>query len=155
MKKFLFLALVAISLASSPVSSKSLICANPSEKQALNTRVVVSSLMVAALTCGQRDNYGSVVKKFQSQITESGSKLKDFFSRVYKGKSQFEMDHFVTKLANQESKRGVGSGFASYCHDSFELFNEVLGLTPAQFSELTASDRFSAAHGIEGCQKSL
>lgn len=130
------------------------VCASPRENAALQTRVLQSELMVAALTCGQRDKYNSFVRRFSGELTDQGSRLKSYFSRAHGGRGTSEMNSLVTNLANEASQRAMGYR-GNFCGDFGVLFDSVLNVSPPQLTDFAASRPFANSHGVESCQASV
>ena len=128
------------------------VCAAPGENSALQTRVLQSELMVAALSCNQRDNYNTFVRRFGGELTDLGANLKRYFSRAHGGKGGAPaMNSLVTNLANEASQRAMGYR-GDYCNDSASLFTAVLAVPPRELSSFAASRPFANSHGIASCQ---
>jgi hypothetical protein len=126
-------------------------CALADEATALNTRVLQSELMVAALTCGENARYGAFVKKFEPILVANGNALRHYFKRAYGGAGETRMNRMVTQLANAASMRSMGQGKAVYCASRASLFSEVLALgahdLPAYVSRLS----YAGDHGVRPC----
>jgi hypothetical protein len=135
------------SLAATPVHS----CATIAEKNALDTRVLQTELMVAALSCNEKAQYGEFVKKFQPQLQQQSSALKSYFSRVYKSKGDYQLNRFVTQMANAVAQRHAHTKPSVFCSGAKSLFTETLQQDSDSIVKLTSQERFSLQHGISQC----
>ncbi|MEO5375834.1 MAG: hypothetical protein H7840_16500 [Alphaproteobacteria bacterium] len=125
------------------------LCAQPAEQPALNARVVQTQLMVAALTCEQRDRYNAFVQKFSPQLAESGQTMKAVFKRQYGRSAENQMNQFVTRLANDASARSRTT--PGFCGDTLVLFDALDKIEPVRLTEVATAQSFAATHGIGVC----
>lgn len=130
-------------------------CANNSEKEALDIRVLQTELMVAALACGERTRYNDFVTRYQPQLKQGGKDLRIYFSRIYKKMGEQKLNNFVTKLANETSKNSRKTSVTVFCRAANHIFVDALAATtPRSLTEIVSSDtRFSRQHGIKTCAK--
>lgn len=126
-------------------------CASPSEKAALDVRVLQSELMVAALTCGENARYNAFVEKFHPQLVGFGQALKSYFARAFGTSGEYQMDHFVTRLANDATTRRTQFSMPQYCSNSVNLFNAVLGVDSGALGDYVTQTAFAGGSGIESC----
>lgn len=126
-------------------------CATPAEKAAVDTRVLQSELMVAALTCGQSDRYNAFVQKFEGELVRFGKTLRSYFARAYGKGGEHAMNRFVTRLANDATVRRTQYSMPQYCSASVNLFNSVLAVDTASLRDFAGQTPFVASSGIEGC----
>ncbi len=126
-------------------------CASPVEKAALDARVLQSELMVAALTCGENARYNAFVDKFQPELVGLGQALRSYFSRAFGKSGEYQMDQFVTKLANDATIRRTQFTMPQYCADAVNLFNSVLSVERAALREYVSQIPFAGESGIESC----
>ena len=130
------------------------VCASPGENSALQTRVLQTELMVAALSCNQREKYNAFVRKFSSELTGLGGNLKSYFSRAHGGRGAPEMNSLVTNLANEASQRAMGYQ-GNYCDDTASLFESVLAVQPRELTIFAAGRPHANSHGIASCQAAV
>ncbi|MGH8581069.1 MAG: hypothetical protein ACREVK_13465 [Gammaproteobacteria bacterium] len=100
-------------------------CAQPHEHTALNTRVLQTELMVAALSCGNRPLYNAFVRKFRDDLVKQGHSLRLFFARHYAGRGEKDLNIFITRLANETSQRS-NADRAAFCSHASSLFHQLL-----------------------------
>ena len=75
-------------------------CVRASDLGAVQSRLVQTEMMVAALTCKRKDEYNHFVRKFQRELVARGEGLKTLFKRLHGGKSETRLNGFVTRLAD-------------------------------------------------------
>jgi len=98
---------------------------NPIERSAVRARVVQSEMMVAALSCGLRNQYNAVVIEFQTELVSHGQVLRSMFARTHGAGGQIALDRFITKLANDASIRS-NRARSAYCESAKRTFADVL-----------------------------
>ncbi len=125
-------------------------CASPSEKAALDVRVLQSELMVAALTCGENARYNAFAQKYEPQLVALGESLRGYFARAYGKSGEYHMDQFVTRLANDATVRRTQFSMPQYCSNAVNLFNSVLA-AQTELSEYINQTPFVGGSGIESC----
>lgn len=152
-RKFFFSTFISVSLLSSypAAAATPKFCATSIEKEALDLRVLQTELMVAALSCNEKANYGQFVKKFQPQLQQQANSLKSYFSKNYKRNSSTELNRFVTQLANGAAQRNAHTKPSEFCALSHLLFLETLEQNSTSLTRLTAEERFTSRHGIANC----
>lgn len=127
------------------------VCANTKERMALDTRVLQTELMVAALSCGQRDEYNAFVNTYSDELKQQGAALQQYFNRVYGGKqASTTLNAFVTKLANDSSWHSQQIKYG-YCYFTWELFNEASATPPHNLRKLTEKAWIPERHGVRAC----
>ena len=115
-------------------------CVRPTEQMAFNIIGLKSSLMVAALSCSQRDQYDTFMTTFQPHILAEQHVMDGYFRRTGGHYGQAREDDYVTLLANSQSETGIAEG-AVTCQNDMAMFKQVLALTtPA------ALDQFASAN---------
>lgn len=129
-------------------------CARIQDVVALNMRVLQTELMVAALSCGEKERYNDFVVQHQSELVRGGKNLRGFFTRVHKGKSQKALNNFVTLLANEASERSLYVGRGKYCADTAALFDQVRAVQQKGLNSFVQDIRFFQ-HGYEPCDKDM
>lgn len=126
------------------------VCVQPHENAALNTRVLQTELMVAALACGNRPLYNAFVSKFRGELIKQGRSLRSFFQRPRGGGGQENLDSFITRLANEASRRS-NAGRAGFCTQASLLFRQLLGNKRLNLGTLVDSPTFTMRHSILSC----
>lgn len=148
---FVFLSATALisdkAVAMAPVS----MCATSVERHALDARVLQTELMVAALSCNEKKQYGQFVHKFQPQLQSQGAVLQSYFSRIYREGGTYQLNRFVTRLANSVSHRNAQTKPSVFCEAAKHLFTEALEQNETSLLQVSAQDRFSSQHGIANC----
>lgn len=143
-------AVLASALCATPAAAE--MCARDSDMPALQTRVLQTDLMVAALTCDERARYNAFVGKHRAELVVRGHELKGFFNRTFGPRAQATLDSFVTRLANEASLSTVAARTV-YCTDAGATFATVLKDTPrGQLGVMAAHYPRAAAHGIRACR---
>ena len=134
------------------MAAKAEVCSYPHEQTALNSRVLQTELIVAALACGDQARYNQFVTRFQGELVPLGHNLIDFFKRNYGAKGQAKLDSFVTSLANQSAMQSATSGQA-FCDAMSDKLWAALELPPADYGQLLASRKLAAGHGVQPCDQ--
>lgn len=145
-------AVMALMVASG-TASQAAVCATAPEEAALEMRVLQSELMVAALTCSQRDSYNAFAKRFKADLGQHGKALRGFFKRHYGASGKKRLDRFVTRIANESSQRSMRNSGA-YCADADALYRTVLNLEGRQLAVFASEQGFAASHGVNSCTAS-
>lgn len=142
-------AVLAGVLCATPAAAE--MCARDGDMPALQTRVLQTDLMVAALTCDERARYNAFVGKHRAELVVRGHELKGLFNRAYGPRALANLDSFVTRLANEASLNTVAAR-TSYCTDAVATFTAVLKETPrGALGAMAAGYARAAAHGIRAC----
>ena len=126
-------------------------CALENEKLALDTRAMQSRLMVAALSCGERQKYNSFIKQFQSELINGGKDLKKYFIRNYNADAEKQMNKFITSLANEASKNSLNNNPENFCAGESKLFDQINVSSRYNVLKLASSQEFSDMHKISSC----
>ena len=116
----LFLAIIFIA-----TSALAYPCAKPEEMDAIRVRALQTELMMAGLSCNGKKHYNRFVKQNRSELKHYAKSLRGYFERNFSGNAETEMDAFITKLANDSSKRSLKNGAKSFCSDANTLFKTV------------------------------
>ena len=87
-------ALASLAVAASPAAALEKLRAN--ERQAVQVRVLQSDMMVAALACDLKQQYGDAVRRFQPEFVTNAGHLRGYFNRAYGKRGEAELDRFVT-----------------------------------------------------------
>lgn len=144
------LVLTAIAASLMPMSAHAA-CATDAEANALNLRALKSSLMVAALSCGQQAEYNAFINKNQMLFAADGSEVKGYFSRTYGGNAEYQMNRFVTRMANEASNHSMGQESMAYCSAMKDAFRQANGLDRAGVKKLASGAQYASLHGIKSC----
>jgi menaquinone-dependent protoporphyrinogen IX oxidase len=126
-------------------------CANMSEENAFNLRALKSTLMVAALSCGQQSDYNRFVKKYQTTLSSGGKAIKKYFHRIYGKNAESHLNKFITNLANQASKGSINGDDITYCDQTKDVFKKLLRLGTEGVSKF-AQKEYTSLHGIRACR---
>lgn len=116
----LFLSVIFIS-----TSATAYPCAKSEEMDAIRVRALQTELMMAGLSCNAKNHYNGFVKNNRSELKHYAKSLRSYFERNFSNNAQSEMDEFITKLANDSSKRSLRSGAKSFCSNANTLFTTV------------------------------
>lgn len=115
-------------------------CVRPTEQTAFNVIGLKSSLMVAALSCSQRDQYDTFMTTFQPHILAEQHVMDSYFRRIGGHYGQAREDDYVTLLANSQSETGIAQG-AVTCQNDLAMFKQVLALTtPAELDQFATAN---------------
>lgn len=125
-------------------------CAKTSEAAALRTRMLQTELMVAALSCNQKDEYNAFVVQYRPELKQNGTTLQSYFRRSYGRRGTDELNRFTTKLANEASKRSLGD-VRSFCADAAQTFSALKSLPTVRFATFVAERPTADSHGMEVC----
>lgn len=127
-------------------------CAQPTEHQALDLRVLQTELMVGALTCGLRDSYNSFVNGYHTELSHGGKVMKTYFDRTYGKDGGRQMNRFVTSLANETSTRSLNMPQDEYCAQTAKLYALVMKQKPGHMANFVSDTPISGQHGIRACE---
>lgn len=125
-------------------------CASESDLAALNARVLQTELMVAALSCDERERYNNFITFYRSVLTERIQALQGMFKRAYGGEGTDRLNSFVTRMANNSSQKVNDKG-TSYCTEAGELFKEALANKPSDLNLLASKPWIEDRHGYRPC----
>ncbi len=126
------------------------VCAKPQELAALEARVLQTELMVGALTCGQNERYNAFVKTYKTDLVKYGRTIRSLFKRAYGGGAKRKLNKFVTKLANDSSRRS-NSARQGYCIIAVQLFDEAAVTPRKSMIELVDKPWIRSKHGFRPC----
>ena len=141
-------ALAAVVLLSSS-GALAAVCIRPSEAPALETRMIQTELMVAALTCDQRTGYNNFITKFKGDLIARGKSLRSLFQRLYGNVAESKLNTFVTRIANETSLRSIQTD--GYCQSTAELFADLRAVSPGGLAAFAAAQPSSDKHGLPVC----
>jgi hypothetical protein len=129
---------------------KAPLCASDRDLAALNARVLQTELMVAALSCGERERYNAFVTTYQQVLADRGQALQALFKRTRGARANTGLNAFITKLANDASQQ-VRSKGDDYCVFAGELFDETMATSPRDLNTLTNKPWIVSRHGFRPC----
>ena len=126
-------------------------CAKNDEFLALNNRVLLTELTVAALSCDDRAHYSEFVTQYKPQLIEQAKIMRRYFGRQYKKEADYKLDHLVTRIANH---------FADHNHDkkvglcvkARDLYQQALVHPTPKLSVLSNKEAFWEVHGVTRCR---
>lgn len=125
-------------------------CTSERDIAALNTRVLQTELMVAALTCDERVRYNTFATTYQSILVQRSQTLQEMFRRNYGGQGMDRLNSFITKIANDSSKESREKG-DEYCTFAAELFDETLATSPSEINRIANKPWIASRHGFRPC----
>ncbi|MBK1663403.1 hypothetical protein CKO38_02575 [Rhodospirillum rubrum] len=99
-------------------------CPPAKDTAALQVRTLQSHLMVAGLSCGQSAQYNQFVSQFESELVTQGKSLTSYFNRQYGGAARKELNAYVTRMANEASRRSMTNRKA-FCQESQGVFQTL------------------------------
>jgi hypothetical protein len=129
------LSIIAVGLALGGTAHAASSCADPRERNSITVRTLQTQFMVAALSCGAREEYNAFVTHYRPHLSDHGRTLKRYFQRAYGGGSQRALDHYVTELANQASRFSIADRTA-FCSYSVGNMNRLLSASPEERARL-------------------
>ena len=127
-------------------------CAGSGELAALQSRVLLSDLMVSALSCNEQPRYNAFVTKYKTDLGKQGALLQEFFRRAYSGSGRPQMNRFVTDLANNSSNYSL-EHIGLYCQETAKEFDELLSGKQSSLAAYAASQPYANIHGVAPCTK--
>ena len=126
-------------------------CVNPKEEAALQTRVVQTELMVAALLCHATPRYNDFVTANQKELMRAHETLRGMFKRFYGAQGGTELNTFITKLANDSSKRST-RGITAFCAQASAIYDGAAALTGGlTLASFVAVQPVAQLHGFAAC----
>lgn len=149
---FLMAGVSAIALSHSHPVRASGSCATAVDMAVLEERTLQTELMVAALTCKQSKQYNEFVGKRKKELMANGKSLREYFSRLYGGKSESKLNAFITTLANQVSRRSMKKKLPDYCAESAVLFSNASN-PKVSLASIASTREYAALHGQKPCQQ--
>ena len=125
-------------------------CVASDELPPLQVRMLQTELMVAALTCNQRTDYNSFITRFQPQLSSQGKSLQSFFKQKYGSGSAKALNGFVTRIANESSRRGMVQR-GQFCRNAAGIHTESKKIAPTGLPAFAQTQQFASLHGITPC----
>jgi hypothetical protein len=125
-------------------------CASDTDLAALNARVLQTELMVAALSCDEKQRYNNFVIAYRDVLKDRGQALQALFRRAHGAKASTRLNAFITKLANDASQQ-VRSRSDDYCVFAGDLFSEAITASPRELNRIANKDWIVSRHGFQPC----
>ncbi len=94
-------------------------CITAQEATAFSLRHLQSRLMVAGLSCNQRDAYNNFVESFRPPLADAGTDLIGYFQRT--GGGQSALNRHVTELANVAGLHRAEDP-EGFCQETWSMF---------------------------------
>ncbi len=124
-------------------------CVKGPDEVALQTRVVQTDLMVAALSCGASARYNEFVKANQPVLMAAHTQLTKFFTKARGGSRA--LNAFITKLANDSSRRSIAN-IAAFCQETGWLYDAMLSPARGDFVTFIGPLLVAQRHGYAPCE---
>jgi len=133
--------------AAAPAQAQS--CIRPAEKSAFDVRALQSQLMVAALNCGQEDQYNQFVTRYRTELGGAYNTINSSFRRAG---GQRALDSYITTLANAQSQDGIRQG-TRFCANAAPMFEAALASpnNSTSLAQLAVLNNLSNPHGRDEC----
>jgi hypothetical protein len=145
------LAALALIAASNQPALAAAQCMQAAEKAAFNVRALQSQLMMAALTCGQQDEYNMFVQRHQRTLSDAHQRIASHFGRMYGSAGEEQLDRYITDLANAQSQDGMRQG-SSFCHHMKPFFQEAMALRDArEITRFTTEKNVTNPYSFAAC----
>lgn len=142
-------AFTAASFAFTPAIAAEEACVKGPDEVALQVRVIQTDLMVAALSCGASARYNEFVKANQPVLMAAHTQLTKFFTKKRGG--QKALNAFITKLANDSSRRSIAN-IAAFCQETGWLYDAVLSPARGDFVTFIGPLLVAQRHGYQPCE---
>ena len=146
----LMLAVVASALAPNVAFAGPVRCASKTEASALRLRSLQNHLMVAALSCNQRNEYNAFVGRFNGILSHSGRTMKQYFQGAWGKSANGQLDDYVTYIANRVSVQSLNDREA-FCRSAGDMMSQVMSLDDAGLTEFSAKLPKENAEGPQIC----
>lgn len=127
-------------------------CVQPAEKAAFDVRALQSQLMVAALSCGQEDQYNTFVNRYKNELGGAYRGINAHYRRTAGARGQSSLDGYITQLANAQSQDGIRQG-SNFCRNVAPLFTVALAApaTSEALATVAVQNNLSNPHGRSEC----
>lgn len=127
-------------------------CANREARRSLEVRVLQSELMVAALTCGERQSYNAFVTTFKPFLKSQGAELRAFFVEQFGlAAGPNRLNKMVTRLANTASQNSVNVSTQEFCAQAKARFATVLNADTQGLLQIARANPTAMDHGFRSC----
>jgi hypothetical protein len=90
----------------------------------IEVRRLQTNLMVAALSCGARNDYNDFVIAYRPSLQKYGKEIRTEFRRRYGKAGNAKLNQFVTRLANEASARS-NADRENFCAEATASFQEA------------------------------
>lgn len=122
----------------------------------IEVRRLQTNLMVAALSCGARDDYNEFVLSHRPSLQKYGKAIRTEFRRRYGKSGDSKLNQFVTRLANEASARS-NADRENFCAEATASFQEakVNGATLTKLVTVPASRQQVASAGCDATTAGL
>lgn len=149
-RHFLFGGVVALSLlhAGSAISAP---CLDWDQSRSLAAKAVQTRLMVAALSCGLRDQYNAFVSKFDRELVGHNSALMDWHRQNYGSGADRAYHNLMTRIANEASADNI-SATRQFCRQAGETLSFYLTASSQSISAMLPTSVTSRRYGIAACR---
>ena len=108
-------------------------------------RKVQTTLMVAALSCGSRDNYNKFIVKFKGVLQRHGQVIERDFIKRYGGVAgKKKLDKYVTALANEASSRS-NSDYNAFCSRAGYFYSSLKDKKPRELGSFVSKLQYAAS----------
>jgi hypothetical protein len=139
--------LAAAAFAFAGASASAMECATTEEVEAFRLRHLQSQLMLAGLSCNQRDAYNTFVLAFRPQLATAGGSLIRYFERT--GGGAVALNRHVTEIANaagldRAEKRD------DYCRLTWNMFWN-LSQTPQDLARIAGANMIQSIEQPIAC----
>ncbi len=121
-------------------------CASDEEARGFVMRHLQSKLMVAALSCNQRDAYNTFMQRFMPELTYNGKAFASYFTRT--GLGTPALNSHVTEIANAAGLSRAAN--PRYCEATWQLFWD-LQQEPERLVEYAAENQMTAMAMPQSC----
>ncbi|CAH2602143.1 conserved exported protein of unknown function [Rhodovastum atsumiense] len=126
-------------------------CLQAAEKTAFEVRALQSQLMVAALTCGQQDDYNAFVQRSQPVLMGAYQQIAAHFERLYGGAGEEQRDAYLSELANVQSQDMARRGNL-FCRSMTGFFQQALMLrSPEEMARFVNMQHVANPYALPGC----
>jgi hypothetical protein len=103
----------------------------------LEVRKLQTTLMVAALSCGHRDNYNNFVTSFKPELQKFGNLMRSHFRKRYGAGAKKKLNSYVTALANEASERS-NVDYDAFCSNAAKLYDSLKGRKPSELGPIAS-----------------
>jgi hypothetical protein len=126
-------------------------CLQPAEKAAFDIRALQSQLLVAALACGQHDNYNAFVRKNQAELGTAFRNLGAYFRRTEGAQHQRQLDQYITELANSQSRISIDRG-SFFCREQIPVFQAAMAANGAsELAQVSVTQQVHQSLTAQAC----
>jgi hypothetical protein len=123
-------------------------CVTAKDEAALQTRLIQTELMVAALTCKKNPQYNEFVTRHQKELMKTHQTIRGFFK---KRGGEEALNAFFTRLANDSSKRSIAN-VKAFCETTADMFDGALSAEVSSFTNFAVVQPVSRLHGFVPCE---